>query len=287
MHSTGSLQISDRFGTRTKTFISTAVGDDRSLLEFTNPEEAGQKILRLDDEIYLYFPEAEEVIHLQGAALRENVLGSDFSYEDMTGESSLLDDYEVELEGTEPIDGHDCYRLRLTATRRDVVYPIQVVWIDAAQFVTRRVEQFSRRGRPLKEMVISDYREVGDKLIPVRLEMSDLMKKDSRTVFLIDTIEVDIAVDETGGADFLSPSSPWRNSGCIRAALHPGWLRCSSLTYTRICSFLAPCQPAPRRSRCHAGFHHGLLDVARGRSRRRSCWVCWRPPSRPRICAPP
>ena len=115
----------------------------------------------------------------------------------MTGEGSLLDDYEVELEGTEPIDGHDCYRLRLTAARRDVVYQIQVVWIDAEQFVTRRVEQFSRRGRPLKQMVISDYREIGDKLIPVRLEMSDLMKKDSRTVFLIDTIAVDIAVDES------------------------------------------------------------------------------------------
>ena len=197
VHSTGSLQISDRFGTRTKTFVSTAVGDDRSLLEFTNPEEAGQKILRLEDEIYLYFPEAEEVIHLQGAALRENVLGSDFSYEDMTGAGSLLDDYEVELEGTEEIDGHDSYRLRLSARRRDVVYPVQVVWIDAEQFVTRRVEQFSQRGRPLKQMSISDYRKVGDKLIPVRLEMSDLMKKESSTVFLIDAIEVDMAVDES------------------------------------------------------------------------------------------
>ena len=196
VHSTGSLQISDRFGTRTKTFISVAAGDDRSLLEFTNPEEAGQKILRLEDEIYLYFPDAEEVIHLQGAALRENVLGSDFSYEDMTGASSILDDYAVELEGSEAIDGHDSFRLRLTAKRRDVVYPIQVVWIDAEQFVTRRVEQFSRRGRPLKQMAISDYRLVGDKLIAVRLEMSDLMKKDSRTVFVIDTIEVDVPVDE-------------------------------------------------------------------------------------------
>ena len=196
VHSTGSLQISDRFGTRTKTFISVAAGDDRSLLEFTNPEEAGQKVLRLEDEIYLYFPEAEEVIHLQGAALRENVLGSDFSYEDMTGAGSILDDYAVELEGSEAIDGHDSYRLRLTAKRRDVVYPIQVVWIDAEQFVTRRVEQFSRRGRPLKQMAISDYRLVGDKLIAVRLEMSDLMKKDSRTVFVIDTIKVDVPVDE-------------------------------------------------------------------------------------------
>ena len=196
LRSTGSLQISDRFGTRTKTFISTAAGDDRSLLEFTNPEEAGQKILRLDDEIYLYFPEAEEVIHLQGAALRESVLGSDFSYEDMTAAGSLLDDYEVALEGTEAIAGRDCYRLRLTAKRRDVVYPQQVVWIDAEQFVTRRVEQFSRRGRPLKQMVISDYRTVGDKLIPVRLEMSDLMKRDSRTLFLLDSVEVDGAIDE-------------------------------------------------------------------------------------------
>ena len=40
-----------------------------------------------------------------------------------------------------------------------------------------------------------------------------------------------------------STSSPWRNSGCIRVAIHRVWLRCSSLTYALICSFVAPCQP--------------------------------------------
>ena len=194
--STGSMQITDRFGTRTKTFVSIASGNDRSLLEFTNPEEAGQKVLRLEDDIYLYFPESEEVIHLQGAALRERVVGSDFSYEDMTGARSRLDDYEVELQGSETIDGHHSYQLRLTAKRRDVVYPIQVVWIDAELFVTRQVELFSRRGRPLKRLSVLEFREVGDKVIAVRLEMSDFMKKDSRTVFAIDTIVVDERVDE-------------------------------------------------------------------------------------------
>lgn len=194
--STGSMEISDRFGTRTKTFVSTASGDDRSLLEFTNPEEAGQKVLRLDDEIYLYFPESEEVIHLQGAALRESVVGSDFSYEDMTGSSSRLDDYEVALEGSDTIDGHESHRLRLTAKRRDVVYPIQVVWIDAELFVTRQVELFSRRGRPLKRLLVSEFRAVGDKVIAVRLEMSDFMKKDSRTVFTLDSIAIDEPLDE-------------------------------------------------------------------------------------------
>lgn len=197
MHSTGSMEITDRFGTRTKTFISTALGDDRSLLEFTNPEEAGQKVLRLEDEIYLYFPDSEDVIHLQGAALRDSVLGSDFSYEDMTGSSSRLDDYEVVLEGTEQIDGHDTYRLRLTAKRRDVVYPVQVAWIDSERFVTRRVDLFSLRGRALKRLAVTEFREVGDKVIGVRLEMSDFMKKDSMTVFTMDEIAIDEPVDES------------------------------------------------------------------------------------------
>ena len=196
MHSTGSMEITDRFGTRTKTFISTALGDDRSLLEFTNPEEAGQKVLRLEDEIYLYFPESEDVIHLQGAALRDSVLGSDFSYEDMTGSSSRLDDYTVEMEGTEQIDGHETYRVRLTAKRRDVVYPVQVAWIDTEQFVTRRVDLFSRRGRALKRLAVTEFRDVGAKVIGVRLEMSDFMKKDSLTVFTLDTVTVDEPVDE-------------------------------------------------------------------------------------------
>jgi negative regulator of sigma E activity len=196
-HSTGSMEITDRFGTRTKTFISTALGDHRSLLEFTNPEEAGQKVLRLDDEIYLYFPDSEDVIHLQGAALRDSVLGSDFSYEDMTGSSSRLDDYDVVLEGTEEVDGHETYRLRLTAKRRDVVYPVQVAWIDSERFVTRRVDLFSLRGRALKRLAVTEFREVGDKVVGVRLEMSDFMKKDSLTVFTIDEMAVDEPVDES------------------------------------------------------------------------------------------
>ncbi len=114
---TGSFAITDRFGTRVKTYRASSIGEDKMLLEFTNPEEAGQKILRIDDEIYLYFPEAEEIIHLQGAALRDSVMGSDFSYEDLTGGKSLVDDYTVELGGNEPIDGSDCYRLELKARR--------------------------------------------------------------------------------------------------------------------------------------------------------------------------
>ena len=61
--------------------------------------------------------------------------------------------------------------------------------------------------------------------------------------------------------EFLTTSSPWRNSGCIRAAMHPGWLRCSSLTYAQYARSSRLASRAPRRSRCDAGFHLGLLGA--------------------------
>ena len=193
--SRGSMSISDRFGTRVKTFRAVSRGEERMLLEFTNPEEAGQKILRVDDEIYLYFPEAEQIIHLQGSALKDSVMGSDFSYEDMTGGKSLLDDYSVELAGREQVDGHECYRLELTARRRDVVYPGQTIWVDTGLFVYRRVLLYSVKGRELKEMRIREFERIGEKTVPVLLEMQDRMKKDSKTVFRVEKIEIGVHLD--------------------------------------------------------------------------------------------
>jgi outer membrane lipoprotein-sorting protein len=186
----GSMVISDRFGSRTKTFISYASGADKMLLEFTNPEERGQKILRLEDEIYLYFPEAEEVIHLQGSALKESVMGSDFSYEDMTGEGDLLDQYEVTLLGEQTIDGRKHYHLELKAKKRGLAYPKQEAWIDAETWVMTRANAYSLSGRLLKEMELGDIRVVAGKYVPHYIIMRDAMKKDSSTEMRIGQIDL-------------------------------------------------------------------------------------------------
>jgi outer membrane lipoprotein-sorting protein len=189
----GSMIISDRFGSRVKTFVSYAAGADKMLLEFTNPEEKGQKILRLEDEIYLYFPEAEEVIHLQGSALKESVMGSDFSYEDMTGEGDLLDQYKVTLLGEETIDGRKHYHLELEAKKRGLAYPKQEAWVDAEYWVMTRAKSYSLSGRLLKEMELGDIRQVAGKYVPHYIIMRDAMKKNSSTEMRIE--EIDLQAD--------------------------------------------------------------------------------------------
>src|ERR1700688_3127856 len=48
-------------------------------------------------------------------------------------------------------------------------------------------------------------------------------------------------------------SSPWSKSDCIRPALHPAYLRCSSLKYSRYPHSSRLAIRAHRRPRCDAG----------------------------------
>ncbi len=188
--SEGKMIINDRFGEKVTTFKSWAEGEEKTLIEFTSRQERGQKILRTNDEIYLYFPDAAEVIRLQGAALRDSVLGSDMSYEDMTGGKGILDDYRAELLGTEAVDGRQCYKIELNAKGRGVAYPKEIIWIDTEMYVTRKVHMFSLSGKLLKEMRIQDYTTQNGKTFPVRFIIEDKMKRNSSTEFVIESIEI-------------------------------------------------------------------------------------------------
>lgn len=191
----GLMAVTDRFGTKETRFVSYSRGDAEALIEFTSTEEKGQKILRTRDEIYLYYPDAEEVIRLQGAAFRDAVLGSDMSYEDLTGGKTLLETYRVSLEGTDAVDGAECYRIRMEAKTRNVAYPVQVVWVDPKLWSARRMQQFSLAGRLLKEISLADFKAVAGRTIATRMVLEDKLKKNSRTVFTIEKIEVDIPLD--------------------------------------------------------------------------------------------
>ncbi len=190
----GTMIIHDRFGEKHVSYISFARGEDETLIEFTSKHERGQKILRTNDQIYLYYPDASELIRLQGAGLRDSVMGSDMSYEDMTGGKGLLHDYRVELKGTETINGHSCYKLILTAKSRRVPYYQQTLWVDKEAYVSRKIHQFSRSGDLLKEMIIEDVVRKQGKIIPKHILVKDTLKRNSETEFIMNDIDIGISI---------------------------------------------------------------------------------------------
>lgn len=185
----------DRFGTIESTFLSWSRGDDEFLLEFTNIEESGQKVLRVDGDIYLYDPDAEETLRMSGSALKDSMFG-DISYEDVSEGNDTLDDYTAELLGEEEIDGVPCYRVKLTAKTRSVPYAIQELWIGKEDFVMRRGEFFSRRGTFLKELRVLGVEEVDGKVILTHMILEDKIRGDSSTELILSDIEVNIPLDD-------------------------------------------------------------------------------------------
>jgi hypothetical protein len=63
-------------------------------------------------------------------------------------------------------------------------------------------------------------------------------------------------------------NSPWRKSSCIRRAMPPAWLRCSSLKYSRYSRSSRPASRAPHPPRCDAGL------PPRAVKRNRRCCRC-------------
>lgn len=186
----GRMAIHDRFGQRETEFLMYARGADDALIEFTSAAEAGQKVLRTGEEIYLFYPDASELIRLQGAALRQSMLGSDVSYEDMTGNRGYLDTYDVRLLGREEIDGNPCHVLELEATARDVAYPRQKLWVDTELYVMRQAEQYALSGRLLKVVDVQELMERQEKIFPSHMTIRDQLKQNTRTEFIIEEAEI-------------------------------------------------------------------------------------------------
>jgi len=61
--------------------------------------------------------------------LRQSVMGSDLSYEDMMENSELLENYNAAVVDSEEIDGRDCWILELHANSDDVNYQIRKIWV--------------------------------------------------------------------------------------------------------------------------------------------------------------
>ena len=194
--SSGEIRVTDRFGTKVSTFNSWTRGENESLIEFTSLAERGQKILRTEDEIYLYYPDAEELIRMQGAALRQGMLGSDISYEDMTGGKDRASQYSIEISREETILGRECWVLTLTAKTRTVPYPKEIVWIDKQDYLVLKGEYYTKSGRLLKEMEVLEIGELDGITLALKTRISDKMKSDSETLMIIRDLEVDIRLDD-------------------------------------------------------------------------------------------
>ena len=186
------MVIHGRRSSRTLSSRTYAVGDKQSFTEYLSPaREQGTKMLKLEDKLWIYSPSTDRVIQISGHMLRQSVMGSDLSYEDMMDDRKLTEVYDATLEGNEDIDGRDCYVLDLIANVDDVAYHSQKMWIDAERFVPLKQEMFAKGGQLLKRTTLSDVKKVQGRWFPMTMVYKDMLKDGKGTEFRLTSIKFD------------------------------------------------------------------------------------------------
>ncbi len=188
---TGSMSSTDSFGTKTSTYTTWNEGSTKFLLEFTNPEERGQKILRLPAGIFLFYPDSESTIPIQGAALKQSLFG-DVSYEDLTNTRSTLEKYDATLLDQETKNGIPSWKVELKAKTRDVPYPKQILWISKENYVAYYSEYYSLSDKLLKTTTVASVAKLGEYVLVTESTVKDELKKDSSTSVTITDYEMDV-----------------------------------------------------------------------------------------------
>jgi len=172
-----------------KTMISLTDGRD-GLTEFTNPRDRGTKFLKRGDDLWMFFPDAEDVVKISGHMLNQGMMGSDFSYQDIMESDKLTDLYNFEVIGEEEFAGRPCYLLEGIAKEgAEVSYYRRKIWIDKERFIGLKMELYAQSGRLLKVSRAEKVEKIEGRWLPTESVMENKLRRNTRTEFKIITIE--------------------------------------------------------------------------------------------------
>lgn len=189
--------IHGKRNSRTITSLSYSVGDKKSFTEYLSPaREQGTKMLKLEDKLWIYSPTTDRTIQISGHLLRQSVMGSDLSYEDMMDDRKLTEVYTASIIGRENNDGEEIVILLLKAKVADIAYDSRKIWIDMAHFVPLKEELFAKSGQLLKRTTLSEIQKIQGRWFPMQMVYKDMLKQGLGTEFKITSLKFDQEIED-------------------------------------------------------------------------------------------
>lgn len=179
-----------------------SLGEAYSLVRVLSPaREAGTATLKVERDIWNYLPRVDRTIRVPGAGMGGSWMGSHFTYDDLVRESSLIDDFEIEVafEGTR--DGEEIWEFRLTPLpEAPVVWSALELEVRKRDRMPLRMRYLDDRGELARTMRFSSFRTLGGRLVPTELSMHPEDRPGERTTLVYEDLRFDVGLQR----DFFS-----------------------------------------------------------------------------------
>jgi len=192
------MTIQSRRGSRTIKAKSSVEGVDRAFTEYLEPpREAGTKMLKVRDQLWTYSPSTDRTIQIAGHMLRQSVMGSDLSYEDLMEDPKLQNLYVATVTGEATLLERPCWVLELKARPgAEPSYHSRKIWVDKERFLPLKEERYATSGKLLKTTEISRVRQFQRRWVAERAVFKDALKNDGGTEFTVLSVEFDVKIPE-------------------------------------------------------------------------------------------
>ena len=196
---TSRMIVHGRRASRTIESRNWVMGANQAFTEYLSPpREAGTKMLKLGDKLWTYSPQTDRVIQISGHMLRQSVMGSDMSYNDMMEDRPMEELYKATLEGSVMIDGRSHWIMVLEARVKGLSYPKRRAWIDKEYLLPTKEELYAKSGKLLKTSTMEGIKKIQGRWFPSRFIYKDELKRNSKgTEWIIDEIAFDIDIPES------------------------------------------------------------------------------------------
>lgn len=143
---------------------------DKSMLIFHQPRDikgtallSFANILDPDDQ-WLYLPALKRVKRISSRNKSGPFVGSEFAFEDITGNEIGKYDWTFEKVEPSPNDSTiECFKLVSTPKYKYSGYTKRVVWIDTAEFRLQQIDFYDRKDSLLKTQTFGGYKKYLDK----------------------------------------------------------------------------------------------------------------------------
>ncbi len=170
-------------------------GESDTYSEFFAPSrDKGTKYLKLEGNLYMFLPRSEKVVKISGHLLRQGMMDSDFSYEDLLESRALLKLYDSKIVAEEEKAGEQCWAIEMRAKKSGTNYESRKIWISQRTFLPILEQRFAKSGMLLKEFSTAKPKKFGDRYYPTVMMMQDKTKTGTKTTLVMTELQFGVEV---------------------------------------------------------------------------------------------
>ena len=194
-YSNVTMVVTTSRGDRTMKMESWNRGNEKSFIKILYPkQDNGITFLKIDTTMWQYVPKIEKTIKIPSSMMMQSWMGSDFTNDDMSKESSIVDDY------IPTITSEDAQNYTLTLIPKldaPVVWGKIIMTIQKEHFIPLKAVYFDEDGKEKRVLEYSDIKIVGTRYFPAVMTLIPSDKENNKTVVTMDEINFDTPIEDS------------------------------------------------------------------------------------------